>query len=142
MLVVSVRMKSSAVSVSRWRMLTGWDSAPSSPSGAPVLKKNGSAQAGVASPTPAVTVAATSRRPAGTSAGIRVAKNVNNLVVVRDRFMKSSYWVVWVKGCREPEEAARLERAEAAGGDRPPQPREENRTVVPSGSSTALVQRS
>src|SRR5882724_339384 len=81
------------VSVSSVPELGGSDSAPSSPSGVPVLKKNGSAQAGVASPTPKVTVAATrltSRGPAKTSASIRLAKNVHNLVVVHDRFMKSS----------------------------------------------------
>ena len=61
MLVVSVRMKSSAVSVSRWRQLAGCDNVPSSPSGVPVLKKKGSAQAGVASHSPAVTAAATNR---------------------------------------------------------------------------------
>src|SRR5438093_6641812 len=64
MLVVSVRMKSSAVSVSNFSEPAGWDSAPTSPSGSPVSKKKGSAQAGVAnvaSHTPAVTVAATNR---------------------------------------------------------------------------------
>jgi hypothetical protein len=50
--VVSVRMKSSAVSVSSAPGLEGRDSAPSSPSGLPVLKKNGAAQAGAASHTP------------------------------------------------------------------------------------------
>jgi len=49
--VVSVRIKSSAVSVSSLPPLGGWDSAPSRPSGLPVLKKNGAAQAGLASQT-------------------------------------------------------------------------------------------
>jgi len=57
MLVVSVRMKSSAVSVSGWSALAGWEDAPSNPSGVPLLKKKGSAQAGVASHTSAATVA-------------------------------------------------------------------------------------
>jgi hypothetical protein len=98
-------MKSSAVSVSRWPALAGWDNVASRPSGVPVLKKNESARAGVARPTPAATAAATSRRPLGMSASIRVAKNVDNLVVVRDRCMSFSSqvnWVNWVKGCREP----------------------------------------
>src|SRR5438034_5479403 len=92
MLVVSVRMKSSAGSVSSVPELGGWDSAPSRPSEVPVLKKKGSAQAGVASPTPAVTVAATrltSRGPAKTSASTRVAKDVRDFVIVRDRFIAS-----------------------------------------------------
>ena len=54
MTVVSVRIKSSAVSVSSLPPLGGWDSAPSRPSGLPVLKENGAAQAGVASHTAAV----------------------------------------------------------------------------------------
>src|SRR6516165_8375287 len=57
--VVSVRMKSSAVSVSSVPGLAGRDSAPSSPSGFPVLKKNGAAQAGAASHTPALTATPT-----------------------------------------------------------------------------------
>ena len=61
MLVVSVRMKSSAVSVSRFAESAGWDSAPSSPSGPPVLKKKGSAQAGVTSHIPAATAAAANK---------------------------------------------------------------------------------
>src|SRR5436309_7063125 len=61
MLVVSVRMKSSAVSVSNFSEPAGWDSAPTSPSGSPLSKRKGSAQAGVASHTPAVTAAATNR---------------------------------------------------------------------------------
>src|SRR5713101_3085491 len=52
-------MKSSAVSVSSFPALARRDSAPSSPSGVPVLKKKGVAQVGVASHTPAVTTAAT-----------------------------------------------------------------------------------
>src|SRR6266481_1044895 len=51
MTVVSVRIKSSAVSVSSLPPLGGWDSAPSRPSGLPVLKKNGAADAGDASHT-------------------------------------------------------------------------------------------
>jgi hypothetical protein len=54
--VVCVRTKSSAVSVSTG--LGRWDSAPSRPSGLPVLKKKGPAHAGVASHTPRVNVAA------------------------------------------------------------------------------------
>src|SRR5436309_4117595 len=61
MLVVSLRRKSSAVSVSNFSEPAGWDSAPTSPSGSPLAKKKGSAHAGVASHTPAVTVAATNR---------------------------------------------------------------------------------
>ena len=57
--VVSVRMKSSAVSVSSAPGLAGRDSAPSSPSGFPVLKKNGAAQAGAASHTPTLTATPT-----------------------------------------------------------------------------------
>src|SRR5512143_1971883 len=101
MVVVPVRMKSSAVSVSRWPVLAGWDNVPSSPSGLPVLKKNGSAQAGVASHTPAVTVAAT-RLTNGRRASIALAKTVHALVVVRVRFMRFSYWL---KGCEEAGEA-------------------------------------
>src|SRR5215470_6773320 len=48
MLVVSVKGKSSAVSVSSLPRLGGWDSAPSRPSGEPVLKEKGSAQPDVA----------------------------------------------------------------------------------------------
>ena len=59
MTVVSVRTKSSAVSVSSFPGLSRWDSAPSRPSGSPVLKKKVSAQAGVASHTPAVIIADT-----------------------------------------------------------------------------------
>src|SRR5262245_30977590 len=106
MAVVSVKMKSSAVSVSRWPALAGWVRAPRSPSGGLVLNENGAAQAGVVSHTAVVTVAAitlTSRRPLGTSAGLALANNVLNLVVVRKRFMRVSYRV---KGCREPGEAA------------------------------------
>ena len=61
MLVVSVRMKSSAVSVSNFSEPAGWDSAPTSPSGSPLSKRKGSAQAVAASHTPAVTAAATNR---------------------------------------------------------------------------------
>src|SRR5206468_5466786 len=91
------------VSVSSVLELGGSDSAPSSPSGVPVLKKSGSAQAGVASATPQVIVAATrltSRGPAKTSASIRLAKNVHHLVVVRDRFMKSSSLGEGLQGAR------------------------------------------
>src|SRR5512143_2576964 len=87
MVVVPVRMKSSAVSVSRWPVLAGWDNAPSSPSGVPVLKKNGSAQAGVASHTPAVTRTATSRRAAGTRARSALAENAYGVDLVLQRFM-------------------------------------------------------
>src|SRR5215471_16173740 len=45
-------MKSSAVSVSTFPGLAGRDSAPSRPSGAPVVKEKVSAHAGVASHTP------------------------------------------------------------------------------------------
>jgi hypothetical protein len=54
MTVVSVRMKSSAVSVSSFPGLALRESAPSQPSALPVVKKKGLAQAGVASHTPAV----------------------------------------------------------------------------------------
>ena len=54
MIVLSVRMKSSAVSVSRFPALGRWDSAPSRPSGVPVLKKKKSAEAGVASDSQAI----------------------------------------------------------------------------------------
>src|SRR5512136_422234 len=77
MVVVSVRMKSSAVSVSRLLTLAGWDSAPSFPSGLPVLKKKGSAQAGVASHAAALTVAATNR------------------FICFIRFSFSFFWGVW-----------------------------------------------
>src|SRR5437773_8459134 len=53
-----LRMKSSAVSVSSVSEAGGWDSAPSRPSGVPVLKKKRSAQAGVASHTPTINVTA------------------------------------------------------------------------------------
>jgi hypothetical protein len=56
--VVSGRMKSSAVSVSTLPALPGRDAAPSRPSGAPVVKKNVAAHAGVASHTPRANVAA------------------------------------------------------------------------------------
>src|SRR5215471_14907990 len=58
MTVVSVRMKSSAVSVSTFPGLSPRESAPSRPSAPPALKKKGSAAAGVAS-TPAVIIADT-----------------------------------------------------------------------------------
>src|SRR6185369_4634161 len=51
-------MKSSAVSVSSFPELGRWDSAPSRPSGVPVLKKKDPARAGVASDTPAINVMA------------------------------------------------------------------------------------
>src|SRR6185369_11742142 len=51
-------MKSSAVSVSSVLDAVGWESAPSSPSGVPVLKERRSAQAGVASHSPRVDVRA------------------------------------------------------------------------------------
>src|SRR5215472_14879800 len=59
MLVASVTIKSSAVSVSSFPELGGWDSAPSRPSGEPVLKKKGSAQPGVARNSATFSVAAT-----------------------------------------------------------------------------------
>jgi hypothetical protein len=58
MLVVSVRIKSSAVSVSSFDALAGWESEPSRPSALPVLKVNESAQTGVISATATVSVAA------------------------------------------------------------------------------------
>lgn len=59
--MVSVRMESAAVSVSRLPVLAGWDNVASSPSGVPVLKRNGSARAGAASHAPTVTVAPINR---------------------------------------------------------------------------------
>src|SRR5260370_19795099 len=56
--VVSVRIKSSAVSVSSSPALGGRDSAPSRPSGLPVLKENVAAQADVASQTAVLNVTA------------------------------------------------------------------------------------
>src|SRR5947199_3040570 len=56
MTVVRGRTKSSAVSVSIFPKLTRRDSAPSRPSGVPVLKKNISAHAGVANHSPTRTV--------------------------------------------------------------------------------------
>jgi hypothetical protein len=58
MTVVSVRKKSSAVSVAKFPELSLWESAPSRPSALPVVKAKGLAQAGVAS-TPAVIIADT-----------------------------------------------------------------------------------
>src|SRR6516225_9824462 len=72
MLVASVTIKSSAVSVSGFPELGGWDSAPSRPSGEPVLKKKGSAQPGVARNSATVSVAAT-----------RLSRNI--IVVLLDR---------------------------------------------------------
>src|SRR5438128_849018 len=57
MTVVSVRAKSSAVSVSIFPGLGRRDSAPSRPSGLPVLKKKCSAHAGSASPIPIIRIA-------------------------------------------------------------------------------------
>src|SRR6516165_6010262 len=74
MLVASVTIKSSAVSVSSFPELGGWDSAPSRPSGEPVLKKKGSAQPGVARNSATVSVAAT-----------RLSRNI--IVVLLDRKM-------------------------------------------------------
>src|SRR5258708_7649604 len=58
MTVVSVRKKSSAVSVANFPEALLWESAPSRPSALPVVKEKGLAKAGVAS-TPAVTIADT-----------------------------------------------------------------------------------
>src|SRR5262245_2417596 len=52
------RMKSSAVSVSNVPGAVGWESAPSRPSGVPVLNEKRSAQAGVASHSPMINVRA------------------------------------------------------------------------------------
>src|SRR5439155_372361 len=57
MTVVSVRAQSSAVSVSIFPGLGRRDSAPSRPSGLPVLKKKCSAHAGSASPIPIIRIA-------------------------------------------------------------------------------------
>src|SRR6266478_5067930 len=58
MTVVSARMKSSAVSVSSLPGLWLLASAPSKPSGFPVVKKKGAAEADVASPMPAAVIIA------------------------------------------------------------------------------------
>src|SRR5262249_18371956 len=58
--------------VSSFPELGGWDSAPSRPSGEPVLKKKGSAQPGVARNSATVSVAAT-----------RLSRNI--IVVLLDR---------------------------------------------------------
>jgi len=62
MLVVSVKMKSSAVSVSSLDGLLGWDNDPSLPSALPVLKKNESALSRVPNPTALISVTATKNR--------------------------------------------------------------------------------
>src|SRR5262245_55532140 len=100
MLVVAIRSKSSAVSVSSVPTPAGWDNAPSRPSGFPVLKKKDSAQAGVAR----ATVAAMKL----SSKGVASARaHVCQLAVVRDRdrFIRVSSWV---RGCRKSARAARL----------------------------------
>src|SRR5437867_2356297 len=58
MTVVSARMKSSAVSVSSFPALSLLASAPSKPSGFPVVKKKGADRADVASPMPAAVIIA------------------------------------------------------------------------------------
>src|SRR5262245_30722572 len=58
MTVVSARKKSSAVSVSIFPELSLRASAPSKPSGFPVVKKNGAAEADVARPMPAAVIIA------------------------------------------------------------------------------------
>src|SRR5678815_1721387 len=98
MLVVWVRAKSSAVSVSSVPAPAGWDSAPRRPSGSPVLKKKGSAQAGVASPT--VAAMRLTRRGAASARA-----HVFQLTVVLDRFIRVSSWV---RGCGKLARAARL----------------------------------
>jgi hypothetical protein len=58
MTVASVKMKSSAVSVSRLPGLAGRESDPSLPSGIPVLKEKGSAVAGMPATRPTESAAA------------------------------------------------------------------------------------
>jgi hypothetical protein len=52
--VAALRVKSSAVSVWMWLALAGRDSVPINPSGAPVVKKKGAAEAGKAAKEKAV----------------------------------------------------------------------------------------
>src|SRR6266550_1788852 len=69
--VVSVRTKSSAVSVSSFPGLSLRESAPSRPSALPVVKKKGAAQAGVASHAPAIS-----------SAAVKLTRNLMSLLLV------------------------------------------------------------
>src|SRR6516162_3955057 len=108
MLVASVTIKSSAVSVSGFPELGGWDSDPSRPSGEPVLKKKGSAQPGVARNSATVSVAATrlsrniivvllDRRDAGCLA----ARNITARGVLRTaRFRRASEFLEGLQGAR------------------------------------------
>src|SRR4030095_408327 len=101
MLVVRVRMKSSAVSVSGKLEAAGWDNAPSSPSGFPVLKRNGSAQTGVAGQLPTATVATarlSSAGPPRMRISRRLVRDAGHLAIVHERFIRVSSRV---QRCRE-----------------------------------------
>src|SRR2546427_8301125 len=71
MTVVSVRTKSSAVSVSSFPVLSLRESAANRPSELPAAKKKGSAQAGVVSHAPAVN-----------SAAVKLTRNLMSLLLV------------------------------------------------------------